>query len=76
MREVAFPHRAAHEAAHRRGVARINAIVDTAKRANRFDPEMLDEIFAVLVDVIARTDLYFWDDLIVIGRLPEPLRYA
>lgn len=76
MREVAFPHRAARVAADRRGVARIHAIVDAAKLANRSDPVMLDEIFAVLADVIARSDPYFWDNLVVIGRLPGPVRYA
>jgi hemerythrin-like metal-binding protein len=76
MDEVAYPRREEHRTAHCHCIERISSALEQAKACGRIERETLDDIFATLVDVVARVDLYFRDFLVGVGRIPEQSRFA
>jgi hemerythrin-like metal-binding protein len=76
MDEVAYPRLEEHRTAHCHCIERISSALEQVKACGRIERETLDDIFATLVDVVARVDLYFRDFLVGVGRIPEQSRFA
>jgi hemerythrin-like metal-binding protein len=71
MQQAGYPRLEEHRARQQQCCRAVASVLTTAVERNELDDEILDDVFTILLDIVARLDLTFRDFLATTGRLHE-----
>jgi hemerythrin len=71
MQRMGYPRLAEHRARHWQCHRAVASILVTSVERNELDRDTVDEVFAILLDLVARVDLDFRAFLVATGNLPS-----